>query len=110
MTQPMVDHITRGEFDLLRQIVQQNASRLETIDNLGTRGVGTLQSQLSDLVKDVLELKTDMNVKFTEHDKLHKTEKRERVNNRRWLIGTALLMITALGGLYPFLYTILHTR
>lgn len=110
MTQPMIGHVTRGEFDLLRQMVQQNASRVETIDNLGTRGVGTIQSQLSDLTKDLLELKTDMNMRFSDHDKLHKSEKRERVNSRRWLIGTALLMITALGGLYPFLYTILHTR
>ena len=90
---------TRGEFDLLRQMVTANQTRLDTIDAAGTRGVGVVQAQLVEVVKDLTELKADVNKRFDAHQNVHEQDQRDRAAGRRWLIGTliaAVVMLTAI--------------
>lgn len=98
--------ITRGEFELLKQIVTQNQNRLEAIDLSGTRGVGALTSRVDDMVKDLAEFKTEVTNDFREHKALHKDEESKRVSARRWAITTAILALTALAGLYPLIFLV----
>lgn len=102
--------VSKGEFNLLRDMVQANATHIGMIDSAGTRGSGILQVSLTELIKDVSELKADMNARFTDHDRLHEREKSERLSSRRWFIGTTVALLTAMGGLYPFLYTLIVSR
>ena len=84
------DLVTRGEFDLLKQIVASNQARLEGIDQAGTRGVGVVQAQLVEVVKDLADLKAEVNSRFDAHARVHDQDTRDRVNSRRWAIGTFL--------------------
>lgn len=94
--------VTQRELDQLRAEVIR-------IDDHGTRGVGTIQAQLTEVVKDVTELKGDMNSRFAEHQRQHEREQSDRAVNRRWGIGIAVALLGAIGGLYPlFLYVATH--
>lgn len=99
--------VTRGEFDMLRQMVGTNQNRLDSIDQNGTRGVQAITVQIVDLVKDLTELRsemslgvsglrTDMDKRFDDHDALHKQEKKDRQSSRRWMIGTAIAFMAVL--------------
>lgn len=70
--------VTRGEFDMLKQMVNEQGIRLTSIDEHGTRGVGVIQVQLTELIKDLAELKTEF-----------KSEQRNRITGRRWVLGMA---------------------
>lgn len=76
---PDTDWVTRGEFDLLKQIVADNQQRLLSIDEHGTRGVGIVQVQLNEVIKDLAELKLS-----------HEQEKASRRATGKWLIGTVI--------------------
>lgn len=86
--------VTRGEFDLLRGIVNDNARRLDTIDNSGTRGVGVLQSQITDLAKDVSSLSTRLDT----HDREHKQDTRDRRAARWRAAALAIAVVAAVDG------------
>jgi hypothetical protein len=98
---------TGREFDMLRDQVRANQLRLNDIDDHGTKGVASLQVQLTELVKDVLELKGDMNTRFTSHEKVHETDVKNRVSGRRWLIGTGIAGILSLATVVGLLFDIL---
>lgn len=94
--------VTRGEFDLLKQMVAQAQNRIDTIDSSGTKGVAVVQSQLTDLAKDMVRLETEMDKRFDEHLRVHVADQRDRVTGRRWLAGTviaALVLLVAILGL-----------
>lgn len=98
----MTEQPTRGEFELLKQIVTANQTRLDSIDNIGTRGVGVVQAQLVEVVKDLADLKADVNKRFDDHQRVHEQDLRDRVSGRRWLTGTliaAIVMLVAILGL-----------
>ena len=82
--------VTRGEFELLKQIVASNQARLEGIDSGGTKGVAVVQSQLTDVVKDLAELKGEVDKRFDAHMREHALEAQARIAARRWAIGTAI--------------------
>lgn len=114
----MTGEPTGREFDMLRATVAANQARLNDIDDHGTKGVAGLQVQLTELVKDVLELKGDMNTRltdlkadvntrFTTHEEVHKTDVKNRTSGRRWLIGTAIAAIVALATVAGLLFDIL---
>lgn len=86
------DEVTRSEFNML-------ISRIESLDRDGTRGGLALQQQMTDTIKDIAELKAT----FVAHEEVHKAERIERTNGRRWIIGMVIAGIAALGGLYGFL-------
>ena len=82
--------VTRGEFELLKQIVASNQARLEGIDQGGTKGVAVVQAQLIEVVKDLTELKAEVNMRFDAHLREHAQETRDRAAARRWAIGSAI--------------------
>ena len=89
--------VTRGEFDLLAQIVSTNQARL---DQGG--GVGVVQAQLVGVIKDLAELKAEVDKRFDAHQLVHDRDQADRVNGRRWMIGTliaALVLLVAVLGL-----------
>ena len=92
----MTDDVSRGEFDLLRQIVAANQARLEGIDLGGTRGVGVVQAQLTDVVKDLVELKSDVSARFDAHQRVHDQDERNRASARRFTVTTTLAILALL--------------
>lgn len=78
--------VTRGEFNLLKESVDRNERRIETIDDHGTRGVGVLQNQMLDLSKDVAKLE----IALEHHELGHKEERNDRVRNRKWVLGAVI--------------------
>lgn len=86
--------VTRGEFTLLKEVVDRTQIRLDVIDDHGTRGVIAVQAQLLDLVKDV----SDLNNRFEQ-------DRKERISGRRWLIGMG---IAGLGSMAAILTVVLE--
>lgn len=88
--------VTRGEFELLKQIVTSNQSRLEGMDQSGTKGVAVVQAQLHEVVRDLVELKAEVDKRFDAHQRQHSQEAADRVNGRRWAIGSFLAALAIL--------------
>lgn len=91
---------TRREMDMLRD-------ELHRLDDHGSRGVGVMQTQMTDLVKDVTELKSEVNQRFEAHRIEHEKAARERVVGRRWLVGTGIAGLTAMTAMLALLFEIL---
>lgn len=107
----MDDLVTRGEFDLLKQIVSENQRRIETIDGQGTKGVAVVQAQLLDLTKDVTRLEVEVNKRFDAHDLVHKQESKDRISGRRWIIGMGIAGMSSLAAILAVVLQILvHTH
>ena len=103
----MVD-ISRGEFELLKDMVTGNATRMESIDVHGTRGVAVIQEQVTELIKDLTEMKTTTGTWQASHDAEHKASLRDRVTGRRWLIGIGLAGISSMAAVIAMLFQVLH--
>jgi hypothetical protein len=105
---------TVREFDLLKDGVAALGRRISDIDNNGTRGVQSIQVQMTEIVKDISELKVDVNNlkvevkqdvsnlkdsvdrRFLAHGESHIQEAKDRVKGRRWVIGTMIAAVLAL--------------
>lgn len=98
--------LLRGELGNLRSEVTGLRSDLASVTG-GAAGVPVLQSQMIELVKDVAELKADVNTKFADHLREHEQANRDRVTGRRWMIATAFAGIGAMTGLYLMLFDLL---
>jgi hypothetical protein len=99
--------VSRPEFDMLKDLVATGQNRMENIDIHGTRGVAVIQAQVTELIKDLTELKTTTESFQKSHDTEHKEEKRTRITGRRWLIGTAIAGTGVLGGIVGLLVEVL---
>jgi hypothetical protein len=82
--------VTTPEATASRREVDQLREDLHRLDEHGTRGVSAMQVQLTDLLKDVIELKTDVGVRFDAHEREHDKDEDKRVQARRWLIGAGI--------------------
>lgn len=91
---------TQREVDILRDEVHR-------LDDHGTRGVGALQAQLTDAIKDIVELRADMVARFEAHSRVHEQDKRDRASGRRWLIGTGIAGVAAMAAVFAALLDIL---
>jgi hypothetical protein len=98
--------VTRRELDLLKNQADREHSeirhRLDVLDTGGTRGILALQVQVTDLIKDVTELR----VAVKDHTKEHETEERARVVSRRWVITAVIAALAVVEG--PIGYIIVH--
>ncbi len=94
--------ITRGEFDMLSRMVSEGSHRIDAIDVSGTRGVGVLQQQITDLAKDV----AGVTVRIDKHEEEHVREARARIVSRRWAVGMGVAALSAVEG--PLAYLIAH--
>jgi len=99
MTEPAV---TRREIDLLKAEADIEHARLAqaiaSLDEHGSRGVGSLQTRMDSLVASMAELKADMRLRFDGHDREHERDERARVASRRWLVGAVIGGIAAVDG------------
>lgn len=87
-------NVTRGEFMMLTSQVTENGRRLDMIDQSGTRGVGVIQQQITDLAKDVAGL----TVRMDRHESEHEADKRERASARWKLAALAVAMVASVDG------------
>jgi hypothetical protein len=99
----MTEAVSRDEFTMLRDLVTENARRLDEIDRTGTRGVAVLAVQVSELTKDVGGVQTQLE----EHRREHVADARARVSARRWAVGIGAVLFAAVES--P-LVTLLLTR
>lgn len=74
------------ELDLLRQ-------RVDQLDQHGTRGVGTLQIRIDELIKDLAEIKSGYASWQTEHLKMHKDESDNAKQSRRYILTTSIAIL-----------------
>lgn len=79
------------------QRVDKNAERIESLDNVGTRGVQRVSDRLDQVIKDL-----------EEHSVVHKQNAQSGISNKQWLVTTlvsfgAMLLgiVTAFGGGHP---------
>lgn len=109
-----------GEFAMLQQTVDRIVKRIWDIDEHGTRGVSTLSVRIDELVKDLADIKGDMNGKFTEikndvvawlnkHELEHDKDRERQIKGRRWLIGTLIAGGLLLVGIITLLIQISAT-
>lgn len=86
--------VTQREFETLR-------NRVDQMDQHGTRGVGTLQVRIDELVKDFAELKVDQVNWQAGHLALHQQETQSAQQSRRYILTTSIailaLVVTILG-------------
>jgi len=84
------EQVSRGEFTMLANTVSENQRRLDMIDQSGTRGVGVLQVQITDLAKDIARL--DLRLDGHEHE--HEVERKER-SSARWKLAALVVALFA---------------
>lgn len=81
-----------------RNRMAELSRRIDRIDEHGTRGIAPLAVQLTEVVKDVAELKTEMRGWFRDHEDTHRAEERSRLSARRWTIGIIVAAVAAVDG------------
>jgi hypothetical protein len=94
---------SQREMDLLRADVGHLAKRVDDLDMHGSRGVLTLQAQVTDLVKDMGQLTGA----FDAHQRQHVADARDRLIGRRWLVGTGLAGTATMAAVITLLLEIL---
>lgn len=103
---------TRREFDAekfaTRREFDQLLVRVDSMDQGGTRGVVAIQVQITDMVKDMTELKLDMGHRFEAVDIKFEDQRQERVSSRRWLVSIGVAGIASMTAVIALLLTILH--
>lgn len=92
---------SRRELDQLREDVRR-------LDEHGTRGIGVVQAQLTDVVKNLAEMKSEVNTRFEAHQRVHDRDEQARVSGRRWMIATTATMLGGLAGVLGLLVEILQ--
>jgi hypothetical protein len=118
---------TLRELDDVKQDFRDLRNTVASMDANGTRGVVGLQASMTDLIRDLLELKTTFQTWISNHERLHKEDlavlerrrdeeirekkeealakAKERRETRRWIVFMALTAIGSFGGLYAIILT-----
>ena len=103
---PEEPYATRRELDML-------AARVDSIDRDGTRGVIALQAQLTDVMKDITMLTSDVNMVkkdtalwFEKHGGQHEQDLKDRTSSRRWMIGTVIAGLVSMAAVLTLLVQI----
>lgn len=81
---------------MLRQMVEANARTIGSTAGLSV--------QMTEVIKDVTEVKNDLGLFRREHGEQHAGEHQARVVARRWAIATLIAALAAIEG--PLLYLI----
>lgn len=80
-------YVTQREFDVLR-------TRVDQMDQQGTRGVGSLAVRMDEIVKDFAEAKVDQAKWQADHLKLHEKEVSDAKTTRRYILTTCLTILS----------------
>jgi hypothetical protein len=92
-----MSEVSREEFRMLADRVGGNERRLDEIDRSGTRGVGVLAVQLTELAKDMAA-----------HEVKHDQERDRRAANRKWVWLAVIALVGAVDG--PIVTVLLAVR
>lgn len=93
--------VSRREFDQL-------SARISEIDQHGTRGIAPLAVQLTEVIKDVNDVKREVEQRFDAHERQHEREETRRVSGRRWMVGAIIAAVAAVDG--PIVTVVLARR
>jgi hypothetical protein len=93
---------------MLAQAVTANAARLDAIDVSGTRGVGALAVQVSEVIRDVSDVRTELREFRRDHQKQHDDDARNRSAARRWGWAFGVAALAAVES--PLLYLLAHAH
>jgi hypothetical protein len=99
--------MTSPEIPASRREVDQLRAEMLRLDDHGGRGVIALQVQMVDLIKDVTEMKTDMNTRFDAHAKVHEADEQRRIAGRRWVVGSVIGGTAAMATVIALLFDVL---
>ena len=99
-----MDDDTRRELDQLHQADRDLRQAISDLDNHGSRGVLQLTAQVTDLIKDM----TEVRVAFAAHEGQHETDLRERRNGRRWLVGVIIAGMSGFAAVIGLLVEVLQ--
>lgn len=86
--------------------VDQLRAELNRLDDHGTRGTQALLVQLTELVKDISEMKSEVNARFESHQKVHDQDHKDRQESRRWAIMAAITFIGVMAAVIGLLVDI----
>ena len=92
--------ITRAEFQMLADRVTANSQQMGN--------TAALAVQITEVIKDVNEVKDDLRGFRRDHESQHRAEASARVTSRRWAITALIAVWMALEG--PIAYLIVHIR
>jgi len=92
-----------SELDQLVGWLTRLEGRVEAIDAGGTRGMGAITVQITDLARAMGELRGQDQAWQQAHERQHAADAAERARARRWLVSIGLAGVTALAGLYPLI-------
>ncbi len=95
-------------------------AKIESLDDHGSRGMGTLTTRMDGLIRDVAdlkaevktdvgELKTEMGARFEIHEKVHEQDAQSRRDNRRWRITATAGAIATCVTVIALLITIIQS-
>ena len=98
---------TRRELDQLTGWITRLERRIEELDQLGTRAMGSVITQLANLAQDMGELAGEQRAAQDDHRRQHEREQSQRASGRRWLITLGVTNAVAVLG--PWL-TVILTR
>ena len=108
-----MSEVTATEFQMLRDQVRANADRISQIDQGGTRGVAVVGVQVSEVIKDVADVRAELRADVAElratleqHDRRHDQENQARVTGRRWALGFAAAGAASIATIIGMLVTI----
>ncbi len=73
--------------EVTRADLAQLAQRMDWLDEHGTRGVGALQVQVTELAKDIGRIEAAQDAHLAQHSQ----EAAERANTRRWLVASVVI-------------------
>ena len=94
--------VSREEFLMLVETVRDNQRRLDA------SSTSALSVQMTEVIKDVGEVKSDLGKFKDEHLRAHRDEERTRQSTRRWAWGFAVAALTLVEG--PLVLLLTHMR
>ncbi len=116
--------VTRREVDMLKTAADiEHAkiwTRIESLDDHGSRGVQLLTARVDGLIRDVADLKlevktdvaslqVDMEKQFDNHQNVHDKDIQDRKESRKFRITAAVAAVTAVAAIIGMLIEILKS-
>lgn len=103
----MDDYVSRREVDQLRGELTDIRQSVESLKT-GNAAIAVLGTQISTITRDLQEIKSDVNTKFSRHEEIHALDEKARSSSRRWLIGTTITALGIVAGLYGWVALLIH--
>ena len=96
----MTNPVGRDEFNMLRSMVEANGRTLAS--------AGGISVQLTEVIKDVADVKNDLASFRRDHEDQHRREYQARTTSRRWMIATLIAALAVIET--PLLILVAHVH